>query len=342
MKTLVFGLFAAAALLGVSPAPAEPVADFYKGRQIRIVVGAAAGGGYDLYARALARRMGNYIPGNPTLIVQNQPGAGGVTLTNQIYQQGPKDGTAIGAPLSGIPTAPMLQSGANYDPTRLNWIGSIASEAYVAYSWHASPITRIEDVTKTEFLVGGTTLGSSTVDYPLFLNEMLGYKFKIVRGYVGPPEINIAIERGEVHGNGSVGWTLTKSLRPDWVKEKKIRILLQFGLRKHPELPDVPLVMDLAQNEQQLQGMKLMFARSEYGRPFFTAPDVPAERVAALRRAFDRTMKDAEFLAEMERLQLEVDPMGGAELQKLVAELAATPPDIVAKVRAILSGSGGR
>ena len=332
----------ALAAMAVLPAQADPVADFYKGKQIRVIVGAAAGGGYDLYARALARRMGHYIPGNPVMIVQNQPGAGGVTLTNQLSQQGPKDGTAIGAPLSGIPTAPLLQAGANYDPTKLNWLGSIASEAYVAYAWHAAPIRRIADVATTEFLVGGTTPGSSTVDYPLFLNEMLGYKFKIVRGYVGPPEINIAIERGEIHGNGSVGWTLTKSLRPDWVKDGKIRNILQFGLRKHADLPEVPLVTELAKNDQQLQAMKLMFARSEYGRPFLLPPDVPAERVAALRQAFDATMKDAEFRAETERLQLEVDPMSGVEMQKLVAELAATSPDVVARVRAILTGGSGR
>jgi len=342
MTKNVLGLCAVVACLAVNPAQADSVADFYKGRQIRVVVGAAVGGGYDLYARALARRMVHYIPGNPTMIVQNQPGAGGVTLTNQLYQQGPKDGTAIGAPLSGIPTAPLLQSGANYDPTRLNWLGSISTEAYVAYAWHTAPVSRIEDVSKPELLVGGTTLGSSTVDYPLFLNEMLGYKFKIVRGYVGPPEINVAIERGEVHGNGSVGWSLTKSLKPDWIKENKIRILLQFGLRKHPELLDIPLVMELTRNEEQLQAMKLMFARSEYGRPFFTTPDVPSERVEALRQAFDATMKDSEFLAEAERLKLEVEPMPGTEMQKLVAELAGTSPEIVARVRTILTGSSGR
>jgi tripartite-type tricarboxylate transporter receptor subunit TctC len=328
--------------LGLQGAHADPVADFYKGKQIKIIVGAAVGGGYDLYARALARRMGHYIPGNPTLIVQNQPGAGGVTLTNQLYQQGPKDGTAMGAPLSGIPTAPMLQAGANYDPTKLNWLGSISTEAYVAYAWHTAPVSRIQEVAHTELLVGGTTLGSSTVDYPVFMNEMLGYKFKVVRGYVGPPEINIAIERGEVQGNGSVGWSLTKSLKPDWLKEKKINVILQFGLRKHPELPEVPLVMDLAQNDQQRQAMKLMFARSEYGRPFFIPQDVPAERVAALRQAFDQTMKDPEFLAEAARLQLEVDPMSGVEMQKLVTELANTSPDVVGRVRAILTGTASR
>ena len=306
------------------------------------MVGAAVGGGYDLYARALARRMGHYIPGNPTLIVQNQPGAGGVTLTNQLYQQGPKDGTAIGAPLSGIPTAPMLQTGANYDPTKLNWLGSIATEAYVAYSWHASPIASIQDVVNTEFLVGGTTLGSSTVDYPLFLNEMLGYKFKIVRGYVGPPEINIAIERGEVHGNGSVGWSLTKSLKPDWVKEKKIRISCNSVSTNIRNCRNFPWSLELAQNEQQLQAMKLMFARSEYGRPFFMPPDVPAERVAALRQAFDKTMKDPEFLAEAERLHARSRAHVGIEMQKLVAELTGTPPAVVGKVRAILTASGGR
>jgi len=342
MRKSLFGFCMVVATTAVLPVHADPVADFYKGKQIRLVVGAAVGGGYDLYARALARRMVHYLPGNPTMIVQNQPGAGGITITNQLYQHGPKDGTVIAAPLSGVPTAPLLQSEANYDPTKINWLGSIATEAYVAFAWHTAPIRRIADVATTEFLVGATTPGSSTVDYPLFLNEMLGYKFRIVRGYVGPPEINIAIERGEVHGNGSVGWTLTKSLKPDWIKDRKIRNILQFGLKKHPDLPDIPLVTELAQNEQQLQAMKLMFARSEYGRPFLLPPDVPAERLAALRQAFDETMKDREFRAEAERLQLEVQPMSGVEMQKLVAELAGTSPDVIARVRAILTSSTGR
>jgi tripartite-type tricarboxylate transporter receptor subunit TctC len=342
MRNALFGLCALIGVAALVPAHADPVADFYKGKQIRIIVGAGVGGGYDMYARALARRMGHYIPGSPTVIVQNQPGAGGVIMSNQLFQQGPKDGTAIGAPLSGVPTAPLMQSEAKYDPTKLNWLGSISSEAYVAYAWHTAPVSHISDVAKTEFLVGATTPGSTTVDYPLLLNEMLGYKFKIVRGYAGPPEINVAIERGEVHGNGSVGWSLTKSLKPDWIKEKKIKNLLQYGLRKHPELQDVPLVIDLARNEQQRQAMKLMFARSDYGRPFFLPPDVPAERVAALRLAFDETMKDREFRAEAERLQLDVEPMSGLEMQKLIAELAGTPPAVVARVRAILAGSSGR
>ena len=212
----------------------------------------------------------------------------------------------------------------------------------MAYAWHTAPVSTIQDVAKTELLVGGTTLGSSTVDYPLFLNEMLGYKFKIVRGYAGPPEINIAIERGEVFGNGSVGWSLTKSLKPEWLKEKKIKVILQYGLKKHPELMDAPLVTELAQNEQQLQAMKLMFARSAYGRPFLLPPDVPADRVAALRQAFDETMKDPEFLVECKKLQLEVTPMSGIEMQKLVAELADTSREIVTRVRTILTGNSGR
>jgi tripartite-type tricarboxylate transporter receptor subunit TctC len=342
MRKALFGIFVVLATTAMLQAHADPVADFYKGKQIRLIVGAGVGGGYDLYVRALSRRMGHYIPGNPTIVVQNQPGAGGLTVTNQLSQQGPKDGTVMAAPLAGIPTAPLLQSEALFDPAKINWLGSIASEAYVAYAWHASPVSRIEDVATTEFLVGGTTSGSTTVDYPLLLNEMLGYKFKIVRGYLGPPEINLAIERGEVHGNGSVGWTLTKSLRPEWIKDKKIKNVLQYGLRKQPELPDVPLVIDLARNEQQLHAMKLMFARSDYGRPFFLPPDVPAERVAAMRQAFDETMNDREFRTEAERLQLEVQPMSGLEMQKLIAELASTPPEVVAKVRAILAGSSGR
>src|SRR5215468_5697032 len=207
-----------AAMLSIAvPAKAQDrVADFYRGKQLRIIVGSAVGGAYDLYARALARQIVHHIPGQPTAIVQNQPAAGGMVMTNQLYGQGLKDGTVIGVPLNGIPTAPMLKAGAQFDASKLNWLGSINREAYVGFVWHTIPITRIEDVANREVLVGSTTVGTTMNDFPLLLNDLFGYKFKIVRGYQGTPQINLAIERGEIEGNAGVGWASVKALAQNW------------------------------------------------------------------------------------------------------------------------------
>ena len=201
-----------------------------------MIVGSAVGGGYDLYARALARELGKHIPGEPSIIVQNQPGAAGMVMVNQIYNQGPHDGTVIGASLNGIPTASMLQTGAKFDPVKLNWLGSLNREAYVAYVWHTAPISHISDLKKQEILVGATTAGTTMVDYPLLLNDLLGYKFKVVRGYQGPPQINLAIERGEVQGNGGLGYAVVQALTQRWLDEKKIKILVQYNFQGVPEL----------------------------------------------------------------------------------------------------------
>jgi len=327
-----------AAVLSVSAAAhaQDAVADFYRGKQLRFVVGSAAGGAYDIYARAVARQIVHHIPGNPTIIVQNQPAAGGMVMTNQIYNQGPKDGTVIGVPLNGIPTAPMLQAGAQFDAAKLNWLGSINREAYVGFVWHTAPVSHIGEAAEREILVGSTTVGTTMNDFPLLLNDLLGYKFKIVRGYQGTPQINLAIERGEIQGNAGVGWASVKALTQNWIDERKIKILVQYNAVPYPELPGVPLVMSLARTDAERLAMRLLFARTEYARPFFLPPDVPAERVTALRRAFDATMKDPAFLTEAAKLQLEVSPMTGEAVQALVGELARTPPAVVSRVRAAL------
>jgi tripartite-type tricarboxylate transporter receptor subunit TctC len=331
------GMFVTAATLcAATSASADSVADFYKGKQLRFVVGSSVGGGYDLYARAVAHQMIHHIPGNPTIIVQNQPAAGGMVMTNQLYALGPKDGTVIGVPLNGIPTAPMLQAGAQFDSSKLQWLGSINREAYVGFVWHTVPISDIRDAAKREILVGSTTVGTTMNDFPLLLNDLFGYKFKIVRGYKGTPQINLAIERGEIQGNAGVGWASVKALTPEWINGKKIKILVQYNSTPYPELPGVPLAMSLARNDTERLAMRLLFARTEYARPFFVPPGVPAERVEALRRAFDATMKDPAFRAEAAKLQLEVSPMTGEEVQKLVGDLASTPPAIVSRVHAAL------
>ena len=332
-RVLVVALGLGAAL----PASAQDdVAAFYRGKQLRMVVGSAVGGGYDLFARIVARHIVNHIPGRPHIIVQNQPAAGGAVMTNQLYGQGPKDGTVIGVPINGIPTAPLLQSGIQFDATKLIWVGSTNREAYVAFVWHTAPVESIADLRSREVVVGATTPGTTMVDFPLLVNDILGFKFKIVRGYQGTPQINLAIERGEVQGMGGIGWASVKAQTPHWISDKKIKVLAQYGLERHPELSDVPTMLELAKSNADRQAMTMLFARTEYGRPYFLPPDVPEERVAALRRAFDATMKDTAFIAEAAKLQFDVDPLTGEQVQALVAQLAATPREVVTRVRAAL------
>jgi tripartite-type tricarboxylate transporter receptor subunit TctC len=313
------------------------VGAFFHGKQMRIVVGSAAGGGYDLFARIVARHMARHIPGNPAIVVQNLPAAGGIVMANQLFGVGPKDGTVIGAPINGIPTAPLLQpNAAHFDATKLNWLGSTNREPYVAFLWHTVPVHNIAELTSRQVMVGATAPGTTMVDFPLLVNDVLGLKFRIVRGYESTPQINYAIERGEVEGMGGIGWASVKAQTPHWIAEKKIRLIGQYGLKRYPELGDVPTMLELAKSEPDAQAMRMLFARTEYGRPYFLPPDVPPERVQVLRRAFDATMQDPQFVADAARLKLDIDPMTGEEVQALVGELSRTPPDIVARVRSAL------
>jgi len=335
---MIHRLFVPLFVLGLlGPAHAQnDVAAFYRGKQVRLIVGTAPGGGYDLFARIVARHIAAHIPGQPTVIVQNQPAAGGLVMTNQLYALGPKDGTAIGVPINGIPTAPLLQQGAQFDATRLIWIGSTNREPYVAFVWHSAPVQSLAELRAKELVVGSTTPGTTMTDFPLVVNDILGLKFRVVRGYEGTPQINHAIERGEIQGQGGIGWAAVKAQVPQWIAEKKIKVIAQYGLKRHPDLADVPAMLELAANEADRQALAMLFARAEYGRPYFLPPDVPPARVAALRRAFDATMKDPAFIVEAAKLQFEIDPLTGEELQALVAQLAGTPREVVARVRAAL------
>ncbi len=314
----------------------DSVAAFYKGKQVRLMLGSAVGGGYDVLGRLLARHIVNHIPGTPSIIVQNQPAAGGMVMTSQLYGQGPRDGTVIGAPINGIPTAPMLQSGAQFDATRLNWIGSLMREASLAFIWHTVPISHVTELASKEVLIGTTTVSTTMYDFPLLMNDLLGYKFRLVRGYRGTPEIYIAIERGEIQGNGGMGLASLKAVVPRWIEEKKVKFLVQYNFQPHPEFADVPMALDLARSDAERQAMRLAFSRLEYARPYFLPPGVPAERVQALRRAFDATMKDPAFQADAAKIQLELSPMPGEEMQALVGELGKTPPAVVERVRKAL------
>ena len=338
MTPRLVALVAAGVLGAAAPAAAQDdVAAFYRGKQLHIMVGTAAGGGYDLFARIVARHIASHIPGEPVVVVQNLPAAGGLVMTNQLYAMVPRDGTVIGAPINGIPTAPLLApAGAHFDAEKLNWLGSTNREPYVAFVWHTAPVQTLADLRSRDLVVGATAPGTTMVDFPLITNAILGTRFKVVRGYEGTAQINNAIERGEVEGQGGVGWAAVKAQVPGWITDKKIKVIAQYGLRRHTQLPDVPNVLDLATSDADRRALTTLFARTEYGRPYFLPPEVPAARVSALRRAFAATMRDPAFIADAAKLQLEIDPMTGEELQGLIGELGRTPPDVVARVRAIL------
>jgi tripartite-type tricarboxylate transporter receptor subunit TctC len=315
----------------------DAVAAFYKDKTIRIVVGVAVGSGYDINARTLARYLGAHIPGNPAVIVQNQPGAGSLTMTNALYTSGPFDGTVIGASFNGMPTAPLLQpQGVRFDPNKLNWIGSTNRETHVSYVWHTAPVQRLEELTARELVVGAQAPGTTQYDFPALGNELFGFKFKVVKGYDGTPKIHLAMEAGEVQGVGATSWTTLKALNSNWLQDKKIKVIAQWGLRKHPDLPEVPSMLDMAKTETDRQALLLGLARLEFGRPFFVPPGVAPERVEALRRAFDATMKDPGFLAEADKLKLDIDPLTGEQVARLVADVSKTPADIAARVRTAL------
>lgn len=311
----------------------ESVADFYKGKTVRLIVGIGVGSGYDINARLLARHMQKHLPGNPNIIVQNQPGAGSLTMTNQLYGAGPFDGTAFGATFNGLPTAPLLQpTGVRFESTKINWIGSTNRETQATYVWHNAPAKSIPDAMKTELVIGAQAPGSTQFDFPMLSNALFGTKFKVITGYEATPKINLAMERGEVHGTWA-NWSTLKAISSNWLTEKKINIIVQWALKKHKELPDVPLIFEYAKTPEQKQALELAVARLEFGRPFLMPPGVPADRVTAFRRAFDATMKDPEFLAEAEKLKIEVDPLSGEQVSELVANVFKTPADTVERVK---------
>jgi tripartite-type tricarboxylate transporter receptor subunit TctC len=327
-------LAAVAALATLVPAAAQDsVAEFYKGKTVRLLVGVGVGSGYDINARLLARHLANHIPGNPTVIVQNQPGAGSLTMTNQLYTSGPFDGTVIGASFNGMPTTPLLQpAAARFDPNKLVWVGSTNRETQVLYVWHTVPVQRLDDAKAKEVVIGAQAPGSTQYDFPMVANSLFDFKFKVITGYQATPKIHLAMESGEVHGT-IANWSTLKAIATNWLDEKKIRILSQWTLKKNPELPDTPMFLDYAKSDVERAALELVTARLEYGRPFFLPPGVPAERVEALRRAFDATMKDKEFLAEADKLKIEIEPLTGEQVAELVKKVTATSPDVVARVR---------
>ncbi|MGE3646596.1 MAG: Bug family tripartite tricarboxylate transporter substrate binding protein [Beijerinckiaceae bacterium] len=328
--------------IGLSLLASAQAADFFEGKQIKVIVGSSAGSGYDINARLFARHFVNHIPGKPGIVVQNQPGAGSVILGNSIYNTAPKDGTTIGAAINGMPTAYLFKPKAvKYDPRKFIWLGSTNRDTQISYAWHTSGIKTVDDVFKKNYLVGATNPGTTQVDFPAAAAKLFGMKFKIVSGYKGTTDIHIAMERGEVQGMGSNAWLSLNALKPDWVKDKRVNILVQFNINPNPQLPGVPTIFKFAKDDKDRQALTLLVSRLEYGRPFFLPPGVPAERVKTLRSAFDATMNDKAYLAEADKAKIDVNPMSGEDVSALIAKVMDTPTDVVARVVDALA-TGGR
>jgi tripartite-type tricarboxylate transporter receptor subunit TctC len=325
--------------LAVAQASAEPVADFYKGKTIQMVIGVSAGGDYDLRARLLAKHLPRFIPGNPNVIAQNMLGGGGLNAANWVYNVAPKDGTVLLAISSTLPVSQAVGlSGIKYDVRKLHYIGNTTDSPNVINSWHTTGITKIEQVFEKELVVGSTGRSSGSYYYPAALNAWAGTKFKIVLGYPGGANVNIAMERGEVGGRGSNIWASWKSTRPQWLAEKKIHILVQVGLKRNPELLDVPLMQELVKDDLSRQALIFMSADSAIARSIVTTPDTPPERVAALRRAFDAAMKDPALLAEAERAHQDINAASGEDVQAIANSIVETNPAAVAKAKEIIAG----
>lgn len=312
-------------------AQADAVSNFYKNKRITVYIGYAAGGGYDRYGRVLARNMGKFIPGKPRMIAKNMPGAGSIVLANALYNVLPKDGTAIGIIGRGVPMEPLFgRKGPKFDATKFNWIGSMNNEVSTCVAYYTSGFKSIQDTMKREMILAATAQGSDGVDFPLALNNVLGTKFKLITGYPGGATLQLAQERGEAQGRCGWSWSSIKATRPQWIKEGKLKILLQLALKKHPEIPaDVPLVMDLAKNDTDRAVLRLIFARQAMGRPFLAPPKVPADRVAALRAAFDAMVRDPQVKSMAAKTKLEVEPISGKEIEDMLKQIYASPPEIV-------------
>jgi tripartite-type tricarboxylate transporter receptor subunit TctC len=331
VAALVCGVIATA-LVPASPACAQSPAEFYKGRNVELYIGYSVGGAYDLYARVIARHLAKHIPGNPTIIPKNMEGAGSLRLANWIYNVGPKDGTVLGTIGRGTAFDPLLGSkGAQFQADKFTWIGSANNEVSVCAAWKGSGIDKLEDTLSRELIVGGTGQAADTDQFPRVLNGVLGTKFKIVSGYPGGNDVTLAMERGEVKGRCGWSWSSVLATHKRWLDNKSITILAQLSLNKHPDLPDVPLIMDFAKTEDQQQIFKLIFARQVMGRPYLAPPGVPKDRAEALRQAFADTMKDPGFLADAEKSQLEITPVSGAEVEQLVKDIYQTPKPLAAK-----------
>jgi tripartite-type tricarboxylate transporter receptor subunit TctC len=311
-------------------AHAESVEEFYRGKTITLTIGFSVGGGYDLYARMLARHLGKHVPGQPNILAQNREGAGSQRATLYLYNAAPKDGTVIGTFSRSMVVAPLIAD-APFDATRLSWIGSISSDVSTCVTWKTSPVRTFEDMLAKPFTMGGLAAGADPDIFALMLRNVFGAKLKLVSGYPGTNDVTLAMERGEINGLCGLSWSTVKTRHMDWVKSKAVNIPVQMGFQKEPAIAEVPGVLELAKGEEQTRIVKLILAGQAVARPYAAPPGIPEDRRRALIAAFDETMKDPEFLADAGKLQADVNPMTAGEIDRLLADIYSTPKDIVAK-----------
>jgi tripartite-type tricarboxylate transporter receptor subunit TctC len=336
-------VLALSAIVGVAglaaeamPASAQSaVANFYRGKTINVLIGTVVGGEYDLHTRLVARFMGKHIPGNPNIVPQNMAGGGGIMMANYIYTVPPKDGTFLGVMNNGYPLAQAMKDPTvKFDTSKFHWLGTIAPTSETLTVWHTTGVKTLEDARQKEVVIGATGKGSIIYTFPKLMNELLGTKFKIVLGYRGGNDVNGAMERGEVGGRDNT-WSSWKSTKPHWLANKQIYIIAQGGITAK-DLPGVPNVEDVAKSDDDRRIFRLFTTGSKLGRPLVTTPGVPADRVEALRKAFLDTMKDSEFLAAAAKAKVEVDPISGVELQKMVAEMLDTPQPLLERAKKLV------
>jgi tripartite-type tricarboxylate transporter receptor subunit TctC len=335
----VMGCAALAAAFALAGHPAD-AQDFFKGKQIKLIVGSGSGGGYDAYARLLARHWPDHIPGKPEIVVQNLPGAGSLKAMNYIANAAPKDGLSVGAVQNSIGYEPMMgisggKENAQFDPLKVNWLGSMAKEVAVTVFWNPSPVHSFKELTEKEVTTGSSGAATSNTIYARLMNATAGTKFNVVHGYTGQTEIFLAMERGEVQGSAGPFYSTVKSGRGDWLKDGKITPIVQIALEKHPELPNVPLILDFAKTAEDRQEMELAVASLLMGRPYVLPSGVPADRVRILGESFMAAAKDPKLMAEAEKAKLEVDPIDGKAVHQLLEKMYKTPQPIIDKVTAI-------
>jgi tripartite-type tricarboxylate transporter receptor subunit TctC len=333
----IFLALAAALLIGARSVAADELASFYKGKNVSLFVGYPPGGGYDVYARLIARFMARHMPGQPQITVRHKPGAASLNLVSELANVLPRDGTVFGLFSRSVAMDRLLgRAGANFNPVELNWIGSANNEVSICAVWHGVGVHTIDAFMARPLTFAANAPGAESDVFPRILNNLLGTKFKVVTGYPGVNDLSLAMERGETDGRCGWTWSAAKAARGDWIRDNKIFIAVQFATEKHPELQHVPLVTDLARSDRERGALELILSQQAMGRPFAAPPGVPAERIAALRSAFARAVADPEFLAEADKQQLEIKLVEGTVLHDMVARMFKSPPEVIAAARAAI------
>jgi tripartite-type tricarboxylate transporter receptor subunit TctC len=314
---------------------ADEVGDFYRNKTVTVIVGAGAGGGFDLYSRTLSQHLARHLPGGPGFVLKFMPGAGSIKATNYVYQVAPRDGSVMMLPSQSVALFQRLQEGVRYDAARMNWIGRMVSATGVLVVWHTAPATTLEDMKTTEVVFGAHGRGQDTYIFPRLMNALLGYKVKPVLGYPGSANVMNALEKGEVHGYVYI-WASLKSRQGDWLRERKLIPIANYSLETPGDRPDLPLVADLAKDPEHKAIFEFFSSIATVGRAFAFPPEVPDARVAAMRQAFMATMKDPAFLADAKKRKMDIEPMSGEKIQAVIEKTVATPQALIDKAKQAL------